>query len=225
MLRLDDYGNDDWPAHPPMSALVNGVHHCDALTLLSMLPDKSVDCIITDPPYGVNKASWDAEFPTDWIEEAWRVTDRMLVMTGNLAMIYAANAIGRYRDCIVMNSINGMTRSPIAFGNWFPVLACGDWSWVGRPNLMRFTVKPTGITEHPSQKPPEAMMKLIQWYTKPGDLIVDPFGGSGTTAWAAREHGRNFITNDISREYCDLMERRLAQPFTPSFMPLLEAAS
>jgi len=45
------YASSDWPAYPPLSALVNQVHHADALDLLAMLPDNSVDCVVTSPPY------------------------------------------------------------------------------------------------------------------------------------------------------------------------------
>lgn len=204
---------------------LNRVYHCDALTLLRALPDKSVDVIITDPPYGVNKAEWDAEFPTDWIQEAWRVTDRMIVMTGNLSMIAAANAIGQYRDCVVMHARNGMTRSPVAFGNWFPALVCGDWKWRAVPNYVPFNVSVMENIPHPSPKPLQAMDKLIGYYTDHNELVVDPFCGSGTTALAAQRLGRRFITCDISADYCTIARNRLAQPFTPSFLPALDAAA
>lgn len=45
------YASSDWPALPLMSALVNQVHHMDALDLLAMLPSNSVDCVVTSPPY------------------------------------------------------------------------------------------------------------------------------------------------------------------------------
>jgi DNA modification methylase len=53
---------------------------------------------------------------------------------------------------------------------------------------------------------------LLSW-SNAGDVVLDPFGGSGTTALMARANGRRYITGDISREYCDLMGRRLAKPF------------
>ena len=45
----------------------------------------------------------------------------------------------------------------------------------------------------------------------PGDLVLDPFSGSGTTAKAAKELGRRFLGLEINPEYCAIAEQRLAQ--------------
>lgn len=74
---------------------------------------------------------------------------------------------------------------------------------------------------HVNQKPIELFEYLIATYTLPNMLVVDPYGGSGTTAAAARNMQRNYITCDISAEYCDLMRKRLAQPYTPLFPAFL----
>lgn len=78
--------------------------------------------------------------------------------------------------------------------------------------------------EHPAMFPETLAERHILTWTNPGDLVLDYFGGSGTTAKMARKNGRRFLTCDISAEYCDLMRRRLALPYTPSFMTLLDAA-
>jgi DNA modification methylase len=49
--------------------------------------------------------------------------------------------------------------------------------------------------------------------------VLDYFGGSGTTAKMARQNGRHYITGDISAEYCGLMRKRLAAPYTPPMFP------
>lgn len=68
--------------------------------------------------------------------------------------------------------------------------------------------------EHPAIFPEELARRHIESWSNPGDLVLDYFGGSGTTATEAQRLGRRYLTNDISREYCDLMEKRLAQPYT-----------
>lgn len=68
--------------------------------------------------------------------------------------------------------------------------------------------------EHPSQKPLDLYEYLILTYTQPGDLILDPFAGSGTTLLAARNLNRRFIGGDITLEYVDMARKRLAQPYT-----------
>jgi site-specific DNA-methyltransferase (adenine-specific) len=54
------------------------------------------------------------------------------------------------------------------------------------------------------------MEYLVKLITLPGGLVLDPFLGSGTTALACKRLGRHYIGIEISREYCDIAERRLA---------------
>jgi DNA modification methylase len=110
-----------------------------------------------------------------------------------------------------MNAVNGMTRSKIAFGNWFPVVAAGDWCFEGRPNLIRFTVDGIRNIPHSSPKPLNAMLPLLKWYSHETDLILDPFLGSGTTAVAAKQLGRRFIGIEIEEKYCAIAKERLSQ--------------
>lgn len=51
---------------------------------------------------------------------------------------------------------------------------------------------------------------LIKCFSKPGDLILDPFSGSGTTAVAAALNDRDYIGIELEHKYCDVAERRLA---------------
>ena len=64
-------------------------------------------------------------------------------------------------------------------------------------------------TDHPTQKPEKLLAKIILASTKPGDLILDPFGGSGTTAVTAKKLGRNFVMIESDESYCLLAAKRL----------------
>jgi site-specific DNA-methyltransferase (adenine-specific) len=68
---------------------------------------------------------------------------------------------------------------------------------------------------HPTQKPLALMKWIIETYTQPNDIILDPFAGSGTTLVACAELGRKYIGIEISPEYCNLIERRLAAANVP----------
>lgn len=61
--------------------------------------------------------------------------------------------------------------------------------------------------------------KLVEWWirylTQPGDTVLDPFMGSGTTALVARAEGRNYLGCDLNPEYVEMAEKRLAVPYTP----------
>lgn len=64
-------------------------------------------------------------------------------------------------------------------------------------------------TEHPTQKPEKLMAKLVLASSRKGDLVFDPFGGSGTTAVVANKLGRRFCSVEIDEEYCLTALRRL----------------
>jgi site-specific DNA-methyltransferase (adenine-specific) len=67
---------------------------------------------------------------------------------------------------------------------------------------------------HPSQKPVALFEYLIRTYTQSGEIVFDPCVGSGTTAMAARNCGRQFIVGDNSAEYVKIARDRLAKPYT-----------
>jgi len=62
---------------------------------------------------------------------------------------------------------------------------------------------------HPAPFPVELPLRLIKLYTFEGDVVLDPFMGSGTTAIAAIRTGRHFVGYDISKEYVELANKRI----------------
>ena len=64
--------------------------------------------------------------------------------------------------------------------------------------------------DHPAPYPVEVPWRLIRMFSFAGDIVVDPFGGTGTTALAAVETGRNSISVDVEPMYVDLMQQRLS---------------
>ncbi len=71
--------------------------------------------------------------------------------------------------------------------------------------------KPSERTEgkHPTQKPEYLLEKIVLASTEEGQVILDPFCGSGTTGVEALRFGRNFIGIDINEEYLEISKRRL----------------
>lgn len=64
-------------------------------------------------------------------------------------------------------------------------------------------------TDHPTQKPEKLLAKIILASTNPGDLILDPFAGSGTTAVTAKKLGRDFVAIESDEQYCLIGQKRL----------------
>ena len=62
---------------------------------------------------------------------------------------------------------------------------------------------------HPAPYPVALAEHYIKAYSNPGDLVYDPFGGSGSTAIAAQKHGRAWVCTEIHEEYIQLAEKRL----------------
>ena len=62
---------------------------------------------------------------------------------------------------------------------------------------------------HPTEKPVELMKEFILQSTQPGDIVLEPFCGSGPTCIAAVESGRNFVASEIEERFCKITEERL----------------
>ncbi len=65
-------------------------------------------------------------------------------------------------------------------------------------------------TDHPTQKPEKLLAKIILASSNPGDMVFDPFLGSGTTSVAAKKLGRRYAGIELDETYCCLTEKRLA---------------
>jgi len=79
-------------------------------------------------------------------------------------------------------------------------------------NLLEFGFRRGERRVHEAQKPLDLFEFLIKLTTKPGQTVLDPFLGSGTTAVAAQNLGRHFIGFEISKEFCILANERLTEP-------------
>lgn len=66
-------------------------------------------------------------------------------------------------------------------------------------------------TDHPTQKPEKLVAKLMLASSRPGDVVLDPFLGSGTTSVVARKLGRRYLGIELDETYCLLAEKRLAR--------------
>lgn len=66
---------------------------------------------------------------------------------------------------------------------------------------------------HPTAKPLSLIETLVKGYTNEGDLVLDPFAGSGTTAVACQNLNRNFIAMELHEEYVNIGRKRLKESF------------
>jgi site-specific DNA-methyltransferase (adenine-specific) len=100
---------------------------------------------------------------------------------------------------------DGTTKKAACFGNYIKEFG-------QRFNVWQYaTTKGNAETAHPAPFPQKLASDHIATWSNPGDLVLDPFSGSGTTAKAAKELGRRFLGLEINPEYCAIAERRIAQ--------------
>jgi DNA modification methylase len=216
------------------------VRHCDALDMIASLDDGSVSLLLTDPPYNVTDNSWDvwdsAEEFTEWMR-VWLAAMRPKMAAEYHAMVFCdcrfSPVLSRLlvetgwdvqRQCIWHrpNLAKKRSGSKTFMSQYEPYWHCAtadlnfpeDWG-SERFDVQRFTAPQSNhvvdAAVHPTQKPLALFQMLCSVGSLPGQLVVDPFLGSGTTALAAHRGGRSFIGSDQSLEYVEICKGRLAQ--------------
>lgn len=86
------------------------------------------------------------------------------------------------------------------------------WNGGGRHAVWN---RPVEQGQHPTTKPEPLVRELIRLFSDEGDLVLDPFMGSGTTLVAAKLEGRKAIGIEIEERYCEIAAKRLAQGVLP----------
>lgn len=116
------------------------------------------------------------------------------------------DAVKQRRRVIAPYRENGKPKdwSETADGNYRDTHPSNLWTDISVP----FWSMPEN-TDHPTQKPEKLLAKIVLASTNPGDLILDPFAGSGTTAVVAKKLGRDFVAIESDENYCLLAQKRL----------------
>lgn len=84
-------------------------------------------------------------------------------------------------------------------------------TWNGGGRAANFVMPTSQGSGHPTQKPLDMVRQFVQWFTEPGDTILDPFAGTGTTLRAAVDEGRRAVGWELEERYCEQIAKRLAQ--------------
>jgi site-specific DNA-methyltransferase (adenine-specific) len=216
------------------------LYHGDCREVLASLEDRSVDCVITDPPYddrthsmartnkgrghgnrAINFQSFDHAEQTRVFTELGRVTRRWVVSTLATSNAFAFDLqpppglrclrVGVWLKTNAMPQISadrpGMGWEPIVYMHRDDEKP----TWNGGGRAGNFHLASVSGTGHPTSKPLDMVRQWVQWFTHPGDLVLDPFAGSGTTLRAAVDEGRRAIGVELDEAYCELIAKRLAQ--------------
>ncbi len=208
-----------------MKLPINQIIVGDCLEVMKDWPDGCVDLCLTDPPYGIGENAhrnnsrgklakttdygdydWDKQVVSDGhILEIVRVSENQVVFGGN----YYGKILGNTRCYIVWDKDNGgndFADCELAWASFKSSVRKIRYRWNG---MLQEPGRPKEHRVHPTQKPVAVMEWILGRYSKPSDLILDPFCGSGTTCVAAKKLGRDYIGIDISPEYCAIARQRL----------------
>ena len=198
---------------------INRIICGNCLEVMKGIPDGVVDLVVTDPPYGVG-LDYGENF--DDSDQAW---DSMFISL--------VPAVKRLASMVIMPScqikklpfiykhhppdwlIAWYKGSPghvayVGFNDWEPHLVYGKPKGLCMHDYFQTKLVPAD-NGHPCPKPIEWARWLITRASKPGDVILDCFLGSGTTCVAAKQLGREYIGIEINSDYCKIAEDRLRQ--------------
>jgi len=208
-----------------MGKWLNTIQNICCLEGFKSLPDNSIDLILTDPPYGLNKIGIKNDNNLDLfysvLPQGYRVlkNDAFFITffsTKFLSDIFKNNPF-QYFWNFVLFCPNGRVMSPIGFTKYMSCLVFkkgnprmakkGKDIFMDTPGKM---VEPDeGFIDHPTPKPKTFIKELLLMFSKESDVVLDPFIGSGSTAVACKQLKRNYIGFEINPEYCELAINRL----------------
>lgn len=210
---------------------VNKIYNADCLDILRELPDKSIDLVLTDPPYGINvynsvyknrgeyrsknskarngnykPCEWDKDIPCkDIFEHIFRVSKHQVIFGGNYFIEYLHNS-----PCWLVwdknNGTNDFADCELAWTNFKSAVRKYLWTWNG---MLQHNMKNKDVRIHPTQKPLKLFEMILNDYSNENDLILDCFSGSGTTAIACHNLKRNFICIERDTDYYNASVERL----------------
>lgn len=226
---------------------INTIYNQNFLDGVKNIPDKSIDLIVTDPPYKVtskgcsgtmsgywvnDKSNQGLIFDNndtdikDYINEFYRILKddtHCYIMCNQLNLPHFLDVINKskfnYVKCLIWDKCNKICGRYymncfeyiifIRKGKDRPINDCGTPDILRIPNVK--TKNKDGSNIHNSEKPVNLMQILIQNSSYAGDLVLDPFIGSGTTAIASKNLGRNYLGYEIDRNFFDIAVDRIKE--------------
>ncbi|MBT9164370.1 MAG: Modification methylase DpnIIB [candidate division WS2 bacterium] len=234
----------------------------DCLDILPMLPENSVDLVLTDPPYNVRwksaielhgrkammhfadevKKGWDNVCLKELYRTIFPHFDKLLKVNGSVLLFTSQEGVGYAKDEGMKNGLDMKCQMiweklnpppQVRKKNYLSTFECIIWlaRWEKKcnftfnfgaqnemKNIFRFPLcQGQERTAHPTQKPQELIKKLLLIHSNEGDIVLDPFLGSGTTAVACKQLGRRFIGCDINAKYCEIAKKRIMSVSEPLF--------
>jgi DNA modification methylase len=208
--------------------LIGKVTCGDCLPILKSLPDKCIDLVLTDPPYGISYNNDDlarksnasyADIQNDNGELDYKVLIAEFMRVSKRTIVFGAINFLKdvpYKGIWICWDKRTKIEADGVFGSPFELAWCdkiGGYDKIYRV-MHGGVINADGANQprfHPTQKPVSLMEYCLRDFSDDNAIILDPFLGSGTTAVACKKLNRRFIGLEISEEYCKIARQRLAQ--------------
>jgi len=198
----------------------------DCIEEMKKMPDKSVDLVLTDPPY-LKEFLYTYDYLADECPRIMKRGASLVTIVGHFALPEVCAKFNnklKYRWIFCMNQFDG-SHARMAMGievMWKPILWYVKEAYPQGRGFIRdgFVVSGKGGQNKESHKWEQDLSWakfFIEKLTKEGDTVLDPFMGSGTTGVACKELGREFIGIEISPEYFKIAENRINQTMKSMF--------
>ena len=217
-----------------MTLLPNELYCGDSFNILKYLDTNSIDMVVTDPPYGMEfrsnyrKVRYERianDGNVDWTEEVIGELYRVMKPDTALYWFCSFHSIDVFLS-VIKNKFNikniliwekNNTGMGDLTGSYAPKYEMIIFAHKRRrllngrrdPDILHFNR--TGNKNHPTEKPVDLLEYLISKSSNEGDLILDPFIGSGSTAVACKNINRQYIGIEIDLEYYRIATERLKE--------------
>lgn len=201
---------DLWLTDPPYNVAIQGGNHGD--------PDRTGGLKIE------NDSKSDEEFRA-FLDEAFNVAADSMKPGSAFYIFYASSEAYNFhgacrdanlgvkevlvwkKDSLVMGRQDYQWKHEPAIYGWKPGAPHKWYSDRKQTTVLEFD-RPTRSSDHPTMKPVELFAYLIKNSTKVGDIVLDSFGGSGTTLVACEQTGRKCLMMELDPRYCDVIRKR-----------------
>lgn len=207
----------------PVNRILNG----DCIQVMRRLPAGSADFILTDPPYLVNYTdrsgrSIQNDSNADWLKPAFAEAYRVLRPNSFMVAFYSWTKVDQFMDA--WRSAGFRTAGHLVFRKAYAskarflryqheqayLLVKGQPALPEHPIADVIDMPYSGNVLHPTQKSVEALLPLIETFSRKGNLVLDPFCGSGSTLVAAQKLNRRYLGIELDTRHHATATRRLA---------------
>ena len=212
-----------------MSLPLNQVIQGDCLEIMDTFPSESVDLVVTDPPYGLNKVEIENDDNLDMFFMSLPKIYRLLKQNSWFITFFSLKYLplcfrGNPFSYVWLGTIHHINRtfkapSPVGFNVQINFVVFKK----GSPKIYRQTrdviiqkggydlggMSSNRYGKQYEVKPLHPIMKIIECFSKEGDIVLDPFLGSGTTAVACKNLNRKYVGIEISQKYFAIAQGRL----------------